>query len=792
MGIRIRDIKIGTRLYIYILTLTIVIFGSIALVFHTYSRQREERQAVRYTTVLMENLLQGIEQDLSEVENVVALTRSNVVRDLHRPDSMMHIVSRMVKLDSIMMGGCVAFEPDFYANRGRYFMEYASADTAGNIKMRHLGSDTYDYHKMEWYAKCIRLNQGIWSDPYFDTGGGETLMITYSLPIHNETNQTVGVVTADVSLDELTQEVDLLRPYKDSFSFIVDRDGRFLTHPDKDNLINKSIYDRASELGCPELGDIGSEMLTSKSGYKHFEYQGQDYLICYTRMREYDWTVVSLTPYKSIMSELGSMALTVLLILLVGMILMVVFTRLFVVRITRPIHQLTGVAYHIANGNFDAALPTVDRGYEAEKLRDAFLFMQSSLKKYIEQLTITTKAKERIESELNIARRIQSSLIPRVFPPFPACEKIEAYGMLRPAREVGGDFFDYMVSNDRLFFAIGDVSGKGAPAALMMAIVRTLFRIVAKDADSPGQIVTMLNKAISENNDENMFVTMYVGMFDLKYDILHYCNAGHNPPIVITSDGYCCFQKVKANIPIGIDADFQFVEQKEFPSNNTSLFLYTDGLTEAENSRHELFDDYRLTKVLRDNNKLSPQELIEMMDKEVVGFAADTPQSDDLTMFCLKYLDTRGELKFWEHQDLTLYNEPGQLEQLPDFIRESFEHWHLPQTRMSSLLLAVEEAVANAINYAYPPGEKGEICVDLEWIEDERILLTTIIDLGTPFNPLAVEEPDITLPLEERPIGGLGIHLIRNLMDQVDYHYRDDMNLLQMRLHIPASTTQKI
>ncbi len=786
MGIRIRDIKIGTRLYIYILTLTIVIFGSIAIVFHTYSRQREERQAVRYTTVLMENLLQGIEEDLSEVENVVALTRSNVVRDLHRPDSMMKIVSRMVKLDTIVMGGSVAFEPDFYAKRGRYFMEYASVDTAGNIKMRHLGSDSYDYLKMDWYAKCIRLNQGIWSNPYFDTGGGETLMITYSLPIHDRSDHTIGVVTADVSLDELTQEVDLLRPYNDSFSFIVDREGKFLTHTEKENIINKSIYDRASELGCPELGDIGREMLTSDRGYKHFEYQGEDYLICYTKMQKYDWTAVSVTPYKSIMSELGSMALTVLLILLAGMILMVVFTRLFVVRITRPIHQLTGVAYHIANGNFDAVLPTVDRGYEAEKLRDAFLFMQSSLKKYIEQLTITTKAKERIESELNIARRIQSSLIPREFPPYPACEKVEAYGMLRPAREVGGDFFDYLVSNDRLFFAIGDVSGKGAPAALMMAIVRTLFRIVAKDANSPEQIVTMLNKAISENNDENMFVTMYVGMFDLKFDILYYCNAGHNPPIVMTPDGYCRFQKVKANIPIGIDADFQFAEQREYTSYNSALFLYTDGVTEAENSRHEMFDDYRMIDALNKNYGLSPRELVEMMDKEVVGFAADTSQSDDLTMFCLKYLDTRGELKFWEHQDLTLYNEPGQIEKLPDFIRESFEHWRLPKTRMSSLQLAVEEAVANAIDYAYPPGEKGEISVVLEWIEDERILLTTIKDFGTPFNPLTVDEPDITLPLEERPIGGLGIHLIRNLMDQVEYHYRDDMNLLQMRLHIPA------
>jgi sigma-B regulation protein RsbU (phosphoserine phosphatase) len=236
------------------------------------------------------------------------------------------------------------------------------------------------------------------------------------------------------------------------------------------------------------------------------------------------------------------------------------------------------------------------------------------------------------------------AMLPKTFPAFPHRDEIEIYGMLTPAKSVGGDLYDFFLRDDELFFCIGDVSGKGVPASLVMAVTRTLFRNVVARVESPHQIVETMNAALCDGNDSNMFVTLFVGALHLRTGHLLYCNAGHDAPYILKEKGKvesgqsaaAALLACDSKLPIGIMSDGQYTEQEADMTSGDMLFLYTDGLTEAENSSHELFGEDRITDVIAAFDG-SPQELIASMTGVVRQFVGDYEQSDDLTMLAIQY-----------------------------------------------------------------------------------------------------------------------------------------------------------
>ena len=264
-------------------------------------------------------------------------------------------------------------------------------------------------------------------------------------------------------------------------------------------------------------------------------------------------------------------------------------------------------------------------------MRDSFGIMQQSLKQYVEEIKESTAAKAVIMGELNVAHSIQMSMIPKTFPAFPNRKDIELYASLTPAKAVGGDLYDFSIHNEKLFFCIGDVSGKGVPASLVMAVSRTLFRNIAAHTDKPSHIVETMNVNICEGNDNCMFVTLFVGVLDLATGQLRYCNAGHESPYIKDTLLRC-----DSNLPVGIMPEMKYSEQETVIAPGTTIFLYTDGLTEAENASQELFGRQRIDEIIKDF-KGSPQELIEAMTAAVHKFVGDTEQSDDLTMLAFSY-----------------------------------------------------------------------------------------------------------------------------------------------------------
>ena len=418
------------------------------------------------------------------------------------------------------------------------------------------------------------------------------------------------------------------------------------------------------------------------------------------------------------------------------------------------------------------------------------VFIMYRTGKNLVKLVNLSNEQERMESELTIARNIQMAMLPTRFPPFPDVPNLNAYGVVIPAKEVGGDLFDFYIRENKLFFCIGDVSGKGVPAALVMAMTRSLFRSFSSYLDSPAQIVNQMNESLTdESNEQNMFVTLFLGTLDLSTGALRYCNAGHDAPVLL-GDGNAPLP-VHPNLPLGVLAGFAYTEQEGTLRPGDTLFLYTDGLTEAENSAHELFGQERVLQSVGqwDRSMTAEQEASAMLEA-VNSFVGGAQQSDDLTMFAIRYLapnasavsaspapETSGPLPV-DHFSLVMRNDIQQIPTLAEWI----DSIGLPTALNMPINLALEEAVSNVMLYAYPKNKSGQVLVEAE--KSPGKVIFTISDSGIPFDPTRQEEPDITQSAEERPIGGLGIFLVRQIMDSIAYERKDNRNILTLVKHL--------
>ena len=404
------------------------------------------------------------------------------------------------------------------------------------------------------------------------------------------------------------------------------------------------------------------------------------------------------------------------------------------------------------------------------------------------RLIESTARNQSIENELTIARKIQMAMLPTRFPPFPDYPSINAYGEVIPAKEVGGDLFDFFIRENKLFFCVGDVSGKGVPASIVMAMTRSIFRSFSSYLNSPAQIVTQMNDSLSgEGNDQSMFVTLFLGVLDLSTGELKYCNAGHNAPIQM-SNVKCQMSNLKSkmvdcvsNLPLGVLGGFEYKEQEAKMEIGDTLFLYTDGLTEAENSTHEQFGEQRMNERLQLMADRLPKEIIEAMQQAVVSFVGDAEQSDDLTMFAIRLLDKSQISNIQSqmtsgHFSLVMRNDIQQRPTLAEWV----EMIGMPQELNMPINLALEEAVSNVMLYAYP-GKSGQVLVECDKSDK---LVFTITDSGVPFDPTQQEDPDVTQSAEERPIGGLGIFLVRQIMDDIRYERKDNKNILTLTKRI--------
>jgi sigma-B regulation protein RsbU (phosphoserine phosphatase) len=328
----------------------------------------------------------------------------------------------------------------------------------------------------------------------------------------------------------------------------------------------------------------------------------------------------------------------VIILAVVGVALLSVAVIFISRTITRPLRAMAKATEDIAKGNLDNALPPVVSRDEVGKMAEGFMTMQKSLKEYIRKLTQTTAAKERMESELSIAREIQMSIIPKIFPPFPDHPEFDLYAVIEPAREVGGDFYDFFqIDPTHLCFVIADVSGKGVPASLFMAVTKTLIKSTAKSGITPAEILTQVNEELASGNDAAMFVTIFCGILNTETGEILYANAGHNPPLIIDTKGNVAYLKKSGELVLGVMEGISYRVESLRLEAGESLFMYTDGVTEAMNSREELFSEERLEKELSLRVRRPIRELIAALMQGIKDFSGEALQSDDITMMILQY-----------------------------------------------------------------------------------------------------------------------------------------------------------
>lgn len=639
---RLRSTSLAFQLIISILTATVLLISGILIFNYSFSRKILHESARETAKQLSGATMNRMESVLISAQRL----SEGMVVFLDQPEIQEATIDEMMKFAlknrPEIFGSAIAFEPFAFDPQKEAFAPYCFRKEDA-FECINLNEDGYMYFDQDWYSGAKKAGKEIWTEPYFDTGGGNTLMTTFSRPFFKEENGDKvfrGVATADLSLDWLEYMMNSIKVLETGYVILISKEGSVITHPIKDFQMKnlKVLADDALKLNFTA---IDLKMLEQEEGYFPFNslVDGRRSWMYYSTVPYTGWRMGVVFPEEELFAGLHQLFTYTVFLGILGIILLSIVVILFSSQITKPLRRLTATAGRIGSGNFDEEVEESGSAREITLLGSALSRMQSELRDYVRDLEMTTKAKERFESELNIAHDIQQGMIPKIFPPFPDREDVDIYALLQPARQVGGDLYDFFfLDEETLCFAIGDVSDKGVPASLMMAITITLFRSEAIGKSSVDEIIRAINKDICKGNENLMFITFFAGILNVKSGELIYCNAGHNYPFLLRKDGGIKTFDETHGVPLGIDPGQDYGTGKIILERNEMLVLYSDGITEAMNTAGELYGEERFVKLLKsDCMDKTTRQTAEIVMNDVDNFARTPERSDDITLLILQY-----------------------------------------------------------------------------------------------------------------------------------------------------------
>ncbi|MDY0189235.1 MAG: SpoIIE family protein phosphatase [Desulfuromonas sp.] len=637
--------RLAVKLTLIVLACSTLILGAVLINTYLFSKrvivtQAEEQSRTRGREVA--NKLAAMIKPVEQAAHNIALAMEDSSLTSQEISSL---TRRVVESNRDVFGMAIAFEPYGFAYDQLIFAPY-SYRSAGKVKSIMFGSPTQHYFYLDWYQLCKELEQPVWTEPYFDTDGSKALMVTYSVPFYRSAKGIkyfAGVVTVDITLDWLQEMISSLKLYDSGYALILSATGTYICHPVEQLRCNETVFSLAEGLHSQEIWDIGRNMIDGKTDFivRPSVRDNTESFLFHMPLPIGGWSLAFLYPTNEVLAQANELTRATLIIGFAGFLLLALVVMWIAVRITRPIHNLSAGALEIAAGNLHATLPQAKSRDEVGQLTDSFHLMQQSLHEYMENLQVTTSNKERIESELRIAREIQMGILPKLFPAFPNHDEFDIFASLESAKEVGGDLYDFFFIDPNHFcFLVGDVSGKGVPAAFFMAITKTLIKVVAERESVPHLIMQKVNNDLAEDNESCMFVTLFLAILDIRSGEVSYCSCGHNPPI-LCAGGQVSYLK-SMNEPIaGAMTDVSYTTQQLRLAPGDTMFLYTDGVTEAMNKKQELYSDERLLELFTHIVATSSEEIINQVNQSVVEFAAGAEQSDDITMLALTYTGTK-------------------------------------------------------------------------------------------------------------------------------------------------------
>ena len=671
-----------------------------------------------------------------------------------------------------------------------------------------------NYQDKEWYISTREGGTSRWQEPFIGDFVREPIAV-YTIPIKRKNKQgedvLVGVLAIDMSIDFLKNTIASIPVSDSGYAMILSAENAIVAHPktvdlggDENSLIVQKVKNEKGEY-------FNRVAQKAEHGLFRGFVGGSDLsAIYYTTIKANNWVFMVVWPMQKFLKDQAAFVKHIGTFILGGYILILIFVLIISYRVSHPLRLLAKAVDKFGQGDFDAELPVVKGHDEIALLANTFLRMQASIKESID----TQKSLGRIERELDFARNIQLAMLPdNEVEENCNDDRHELAPFMLPAKEVGGDFYDFFkIDNDHLCVVVGDVSGKGVPASLFMMVSRIILRTMAKNLKSVEATFNSTNYALSKRNKLNMFVTVWMGIIDLRTGHVEFASAGHNPPVIRHANGSVEFVKSKSGLVMAAMENVQYKMQTCDLIPGDTLFLYTDGVTEATNSNDELFGDERLLDTLAKSKDTATSDICKFVKKEIDSFVNGAPQFDDITMMGVKYIgndepvweryektidvgiEGQGELKTFVEGILTpmddlakvqMQNAWERYEKIVDVIPENqdiltaFVEGILAPMEGSvksqmQINIAIDEIYSNIVKFS------GATRVTLI-VEVRKATLTaklTFIDNGAPYDPLKSKDPDITLSAEEREVGGLGIFIVKKTMDSVCYRRNGDNNEL--------------
>lgn len=624
--------KLSTRLLV---TTGLILLGVVSAIgVFSYKYIRDDARA---------NAIGALKSVTEEMNSTIALNEYIlngsswlISENIDNPKYISKVTHNIMSTNNILEGCMLAFTNvgGLHGFRGKCLCSYrtddgALVDTVFNIK-------SFDSSQEFWFHKVLTTEKPQWGEPFYEEENGrKQFHITYSLPIFNEKGNAVAVFATKMSMKGMTDMLMSLRPYENSYSGMLDTAMIYASFPDSTDVLRFPLTILPQPLSDRLIEE--QRRPQEEQEYSSMDFMGFDgsrkFAVFGPLMNR--WYVMTVSQYSDVFETLIKIARIIIIISIMMMAMLLIFTRKTVRRFTQPITQFTFKALNVSKGNFDVKFPENMQSTELCRLRYAMTNMLAAVKNYIQELRTSVAANERYESELNIAKDIQRAMLPV---DFPCNEKVDIYATLTPAKEVGGDLYNFKSREDKVYFSVGDVSGKGVPAALLMAITREAFKFVSDLGLEMNQIIGKINNAFCEGNFSNMFITLFAGNCNLKTGKMKFCNAGHNPIVVVPPDGKAYLLRAKPNLAAGLFPDFPYEKEELDLLSGTRLVLYTDGVTEAEAADKSQFGEQRLLEFASSQPAdMSSEEFVRKLEDAIHEFVGANPQNDDITIMSVKF-----------------------------------------------------------------------------------------------------------------------------------------------------------
>ena len=515
----------------------IVLFAALAVFVARRTSEMMTAEAERTVKGVVKETTLRIDWLMRSVETAVRNSAWTVGEHLEDPDYMYRITREIVGNNDFIVGSAVAFEPDFYRAKGRSFAPYSCTSTNGQMRSFPL---PYEYHAQEWYAAAKSHGRARWCEPYFDEGGGGIMMCTYSAPLTNAEGAVYAVLTADISLDRMTESISAIRPYPQSYAVMISKSGKYLVLPPQGRTFERD-----------------EETITIRDETAN------------------GWIVSIVCPVENILSGARKLVTVVVVFAGVGLLIIILFSWFHSTRLQRE-----------------------------------------------------TALRERMANELDIARQIQTAVVPKTFPD-------GVHAVLRPAQVVGGDVCDFVRRGDRTYFLVGDASGSGVPAVCFSFVSGMVFRAISKEGLDPGEMLGRINEALVLDNEQSLFMTAVVGVFDHATGELRFGCAGRNPLVAIGPDGATRALEAKCQSPLGVSAGTVYEAEAQKVGDGEKVLVFTDGIMRVENADRAAFGLERVLSFAARCGSASVAETAEGLLKAADDFAAGAEQPDDIAIVVL-------------------------------------------------------------------------------------------------------------------------------------------------------------